>query len=174
MKVIAFGASSSTTSINKKLAEYVANNIPNATTKILDLNHYEMPIYSEDREKENGVPKKAVEFYDEFTGADVVVMSFAEHNGTYTSAFKNILDWATRHNREVFQNSKLILLSTSPGPSGAGTVLKQAVNSMKFFGGEDIIGSLSIPNFNENFDSQNNELTNQELKSQLEEILSHL
>lgn len=57
-KVVAFGASCSTTSINQQLATWAAAQIDNAEVELLDLNNYEMPIYSSDREKEGGVPER--------------------------------------------------------------------------------------------------------------------
>lgn len=48
-KIIAFGASSSKTSINKELATYAAHQFQNASVEVLDLNDYEMPIFSTDR-----------------------------------------------------------------------------------------------------------------------------
>ena len=91
-KIVAFGASSSSNSINKKLATFAANKIPNSQAIILDLNDFEMPIYSEDRDKINGIPEKAYEFKKILKNADGIIISFAEHNGSYTSAFKNIID----------------------------------------------------------------------------------
>ncbi|MAI82724.1 MAG: NADPH-dependent FMN reductase, partial [Flavobacteriales bacterium] len=61
-KVLAFGASSSKKSINKKFAIYVANCIPSAEINVIDLNDYEMPIYSIDKEEENGIPELAYRF----------------------------------------------------------------------------------------------------------------
>lgn len=54
MKVIAFGASTSSTSINKTLATYAANLIEGAEVKVLDINDYNVPMFSEDTEKEIG------------------------------------------------------------------------------------------------------------------------
>ena len=51
-KIIAFGASSSKSSINKQLATFAANQFQNVSVEILDLNDYEMPIFSVDKEKE--------------------------------------------------------------------------------------------------------------------------
>ena len=69
-KIIAFGASSSKTSINKQLATYTANQFQNVSVEILDLNDYEMPIYSVDKEKENGIPQLAHDFYSKLGSAD--------------------------------------------------------------------------------------------------------
>jgi chromate reductase len=76
----------------------------------------------------------------------VIVVSFAEHNGSYSAAYKNIFDWASRIEKAVYQNKPIAVLSTSPGPGGASSVLAQAVNSMPFFKGR-VIGSLSVPSF---------------------------
>ena len=169
-KIIAFGASSSKNSINKQLASYAANLFSNATVELLDLNDYEMPIYSVDKEKENGIPSLAQQFYDKIGTADLLVISLAEHNGAYSSAFKNILDWASRINNKTFQQKPMLLLATSPGARGGSTVLEIAKNRFPFQGA-DLKGSFSLPNFNENFDLVNG-ITNPELKNQLMEIVN--
>lgn len=146
MKILAFGASSSRWSINKALASYTANLVKNAEITVLDLNDFDMPIFSEDTEKSEGVPIQAQAFVDAIAQADVIVASFAEHNGSYSAAYKNIFDWASRIEKAVYQNKPIVVLSTSPGPGGASSVLAQAVNSMPFFKG-NVIGSLSVPSF---------------------------
>ncbi len=54
-----------------------------------------MPPYSTDREKE-GIPEKAHAFKAALNRADGIIISFAEHNGAYTTAFKNVFDWISR------------------------------------------------------------------------------
>ena len=49
--IVAFGASSSKNSINRKLAHFAASQISDADIHLLDLNDFEMPIYSTDRGK---------------------------------------------------------------------------------------------------------------------------
>ena len=171
-KIIAFGASSSKNSINKQLAIYAAHLFQNATVEILDLNNYEMPIFSVDREKGNGIPALAEEFYKKIGSADLIVLSLAEHNGAYSSAFKNILDWASRINAKTFQQKPMLLLATSPGPRGGSTVLEIAKNRFPFQGA-DLKGSFSLPNFNENFNAENG-ITNPELKSELLKIVNSI
>ncbi|NVK27967.1 MAG: NADPH-dependent FMN reductase, partial [Flavobacteriia bacterium] len=48
--------------------------------------------------------------------------------------------------KAVYQDKPVAVLSTSPGPGGASSVLAQTVNSMPFFKG-NVVGSLSVPNF---------------------------
>ncbi|MEZ9049115.1 NADPH-dependent FMN reductase [Vibrio sp. 10N.247.311.64] len=119
MKVIAFGASTSSTSINKTLATYAANLIEGAEVKVLDINDYNVPMFSEDTEKEIGQAEGAQAFLRDLAEADAFVISFAEHNGHYPAAYKNLFDWATRIERSVFGEKPAVYLATSPGPVAA-------------------------------------------------------
>jgi chromate reductase len=168
-KIIAFGASSSKNSINKQLATYVANQFEDVSVEILDLNDYELPIYSTDKEKETGIPELAINFYNKIGSADLIIISFAEHNGAYSASFKNIFDWISRINGKTFQEKPMLLLSTSPGPRGGSSVLEIAKNRFPFQGGI-IKGSFSLPSFNDNFDAVNG-IINPDLKHQLLEII---
>ena len=168
-KIIAFGASSSKTSINKQLAVYTANQFENATVDVLDLNDYEMPIFSVDKESTIGIPQLAHDFYAKLGAADLIIISFAEHNGGYSAAFKNIFDWISRINSKTFQEKPMLLVSTSPGPRGGATVLEIAKNRFPFQGGV-VKGSFSLPSFSANFDSEKG-IIDTDLKNQLLEIV---
>lgn len=169
-KIIAFGASSSKTSINKQLATYAAHQFQNTTVEVLDLNDFEMPIYSVDKEKDKGIPQLAQDFYAKIGSADLIVISFAEHNGAYSTAFKNIFDWTSRINGKTFQEKPVLLLSTSPGPRGGSSVLEIAKNRFPFQGAV-VKGSFSLPSFNDNFDTEKG-ITNEDLKNQLLGIIN--
>ena len=169
-KIIAFGASSSKQSINKQLATFAANQFQNVSVEILDLNDYEMPVFSVDKEKENGIHPLAQEFYDKLGSADLIIISFAEHNGNYSTAFKNILDWTSRINAKTFQEKPMLLLATSPGARGGSSVLEIANKRFPFQGGI-VKGSFSLPSFFENFDVVNG-IIHPEYKNQLLEIVN--
>ena len=174
MKILAFAASNSKQSINKQLVSYSANQLaalkPHAEIEILDLNDYEMPIYSIDREQESGIPQKALDFLTKIKEADLLMISFAEHNGNYSSAYKNIFDWSSRSEQKIFQQTNTILMATSPGARGGLSVLELAKNTAPFFGA-NLLGTLSIPSFYDNFDSKTQTLTNEALQTQLVDIL---
>ncbi len=171
MKIVAFGASTSSTSINKAFATYVAKLFNDADVNVLDIRDFEAPMFSEDMEKEVGKAEGAQKFLDAIQPADLVVVSYAEHNGTYTAAYKNLFDWSTRIQRTVFQDKPVIYLATSPGANGAQNVLKSAINSATHFGA-NVVGSFSLPSFSENFDVEKGEVTNDEIKQQLEALVS--
>lgn len=170
MKILAFAATNSSKSINKQLVHYAASQIADqhegTETEILDINDYELPLFSEDREAEIGQPELAKVFIDKIANSDAIIISFAEHNGSYTVAYKNIFDWASRINPKVFQNKAMIMLATSPGPGGASSVLASATASAPYFDG-DVKASLSIPSFYDNFDSEQGRINNDDLKKQL-------
>ena len=171
-KIIAIGGSSSKNSINKQLAIYTANLFQNTEVEILDLNDYEMHLFSVDKEKENGIPSLAQEFYTKIGTADLIVLSLAEHNGAYSTAFKNLLDWTSRINAKTFQQKSMLLMATSPGARGGNTVLEIAAKRFPFQGAE-VKETFSLPMFYENFDTVNG-IINPELKKQLLGIVSSI
>jgi len=173
MKILAFAASSSTKSINKQLVTYAANQLDDVETELLDINDYELPLFSEDREAQLGQPELAKAFLDKVADSDAVMISFAEHNGSYTVAYKNIFDWASRINPKVFQNKPMVLLATSPGPGGAASVLAAATTSAPYFDG-DVKASLSVPSFYDNFDVEQGRITNDEINEQLRSAVNSL
>ena len=175
-QIVAFGASSSKKSINKDLASYAASIIEDANVLILDLNDFEMPIYSIDYENDHGIPEKAFKFKEKLKTADGIIISFAEHNSVYTAAFKNIFDWISRIEKVVWFNKPMFLLSTSDGDRGAKTVLQIAYNRMSF-GNPHKIPTFSLPNFKKNFDKNNGILDidlNDEFQNALKVFISNL
>lgn len=178
MRILAFAASNSRASINRQLVNHAAavfkfEFAQDAEIDHLDVNDFEMPIYSIDRENEQGVPALAQRFKDRIAAADVIIVSFAEHNGHYPASFKNLFDWASRLDGKVYQDKPMVLLSTSPGRRGAASVLKAAVESAPRFGC-DLRGSMSVPSFNDNFDTDAGELSSEALAKTLRETLSNL
>jgi len=170
MKILAFAATSSTKSINHQLVSYAASQLASqhegAETEILNINDYELPLFSEDREAELGQPELAKTFLNKIGNSDALIISFAEHNGSYTAAYKNIFDWASRINQKVFQNKPMVLLATSPGPGGASSVLATATSSAPFFDGV-VKASLSVPSFHDHFDNEQGSINNDEINTQL-------
>ena len=73
-------------SINKQLATFAISRLVGLENVILDLNDYEMPIFSIDRENESGIPEAAHNFKQQITKANGIIISLAEHNGSYSSA----------------------------------------------------------------------------------------
>ncbi len=169
MKIITFGASSSKNSINKTFAHYTAQQFQNATIDFLDLNDYSLPLFSVDLENEMGIPQNAKDFYLKILNSDFLVISMAEHNGSYSAAFKNLLDWISRYEGKVFANKKMFLLATSPGGRGGESVLEAALARFPRHAAE-IVEHFSLPNFESNFDLEKGILDETLRKSYLSKI----
>ena len=151
-KILVIGGSSSLHSINRKFAAFAAGQLRDVSLTVLDLNDFEMPIFSVDREKE-GYPDAAKRFLDEIENADGLVISLAEHNGSYSSAFKNVLDWSSRLDRNLWQNKPMLLLSTSPGPRGGANVMQAALHYFPRLGA-NIITNFSLPGYHSHFNGE--------------------
>jgi len=170
MKIIAFGASPSKNSINKKLATYAASLFENAEVEVLDLNDFQMPLFSVDIEKEIGQHPLAQAFLNKIASADILVVSLAENNGNYSVAFKNVFDWCSRIMGKVFQGKPMLLMATSDGKRGGASVLEIAKKAFPRYGAM-IKATFYLPSFNDNFDVEKGKISNVELDIQLSEIV---
>ncbi|BAP30199.1 FMN reductase [Chryseobacterium sp. StRB126] len=150
MKILAFAGSSSSTSINRELVKFVLKDFQEEEINLIDLNDFTMPVFSVDLEKK-GFPDEAHHFLKVIEECDVIICSLAEHNRSYSAAFKNVFDWASRINVKVFQNKPMLLMSTSPGGYGGGNVMNTAKTFFPQFAA-DIKDTFSLPKFYENFD----------------------
>jgi len=172
-KIIAFAASNSSRSINKQLVSYAAGLLADVEVEILDLNDFELPLFSVDREDQLGQPDLAHAFLQKIDNSDGIIISFAEHNGCYSAAYKNIYDWASRIKPEVYQDKPMVLLATSPGGRGGKSVLDLALSQIPRFGGQ-IKASVSVPMFAENFNSDSGRVSNDEIGAQLQAAVNSL
>ena len=166
--ILTIGASTSKNSINKIFAEYTGDLLNNLQVIKIDLNDFEMPLFSIDIEAEQGFPKGATELNALIEKSDGFIISFAEHNGAYSSGFKNVFDWLSRINGKIWRDKPMLLLATSPGARGGQTVLDIALGRFPYMGGQ-IVGSMSLPSFFDNF--KDGELADEKLKSQLLKLL---
>ena len=171
MNILSFGASTSSSSINRQLANYAANLVSEAKVTELNLRDYSLPIYSSDEEEANGMPSDAQRFLDTIRAHDAIVISLAEHNGSYAAAFKNLYDWTSRIETKLWSDKPMILLSSSPGPRGGATVLAAAEATFPRMGA-DLKASLTFPSFYDNF--AEGKVTNSELADQLTEAVGKL
>ncbi len=176
LKILAFGASNSRNSINKQLAAYAAAQVEEAAITLIDLNDFEMPIYGVDREEEEGIPSLAHDFKALIEAHDLLVISMAEHNGSYTVAFKNLLDWTSRIEQKLWAGRPIFMLSTSPGKRGGASVLETASVRAGFMGGE-VVATFSLPSFRHNFSAEEGILDTElaaSFQQELEKVKAHL
>jgi len=170
MNIIAFAASTSKHSINKRLVEYTLQQFDTDNCTLLDLNDFEIPLFSVDLEAEKGHPAAAKSLLAHIASADLLIISMAEHNGNFTAAFKNIFDWCSRVEPNVFQNKPLFLLSTSPGGYAGKNSLQAAVARFPRHAAT-ILETFSLPSFGTNFDPEKG-IIDETLKAELMEKIA--
>lgn len=174
-KVVVFAGSNSVKSINKELAIYASSLLDNVEISVLDLNDYELPIYGIDEEMNNGIPKNAKTLLKVIHSADGIILSLAEHNGNFSSVFKNTYDWMSRIQQKLWNNIPMLLMATSPGGRGGASVLSIAKLGFPHMGGT-VIADFSLPSFSENFKDGGviNEVYNEQLKEAVQKLKSSL
>tara|TARA_B110000091_G_scaffold203912_1_gene237886 strand:+ start:2062 stop:2595 length:534 start_codon:yes stop_codon:yes gene_type:complete len=158
-KILVFAGSTSASSINKKFAYFAAKQLEDTSFDIIDLKTFSTSMYSSDEEQE-GIPEEIIKFNSLLDDYDGFILSLAEHNGSYTAAFKNIFDWSSRVEKNFFRNKPLLLMATSPGGRGGKTVLEAGIQTFSRMGAKELV-SFSLPNFYDNF--KENTLVNESL-----------
>lgn len=174
--ILAFGASNSANSINQRLALHAAHVLrdelgADIAIETLDLADFDMPIYSPSRQAD-GIPAEAHAFYDRLGVADGLIISFAEYNGNYTAAYKNLFDWCSRIKMQIYQDKPLLFMATSPGRGGGQNVLKIASEAAPFFGGK-LAATFNFGPFSDHFDIKTGAITTPELQTELLAALSN-
>ncbi len=166
--LLVFGASTSSRSINQKLAVYTASQLTHQIEAI-DLNDFEMPIFSIDREEQQGIPEQAQRFKRLIQESKGIIISLAEHNGGYSAAFKNILDWTSRMEKSLWNQKPMLLMATSPGGRGGASVLETAVSKFPYMDAK-VVAQFSLPAFSKNFDTEQG-ITDASLRQEWQEQL---
>jgi len=159
MKILLFSASTRAASLNRQLIqrafEIVVRLGHEAT--LIDLNDFEMPIYSGDWESENGLPDAAEALKTLIAATDALVLSTPEYNGSFPALLKNTLDWCSRagdglDGRAVYEGKKVIVMAASPGPRGGARVLPAISRQMEVLR-TIVVGQLGIGEASKNLGS---------------------
>ena len=102
------------------------------------------------------------------------MVSLSEHNGTYSTAFKNVFDWNSRiKGRKVWNDIPMFLMATATGPRGGLGVLEAASKRFPLHGG-NIVDTFTLPFFNDNFDKEAQKISNDEKDNELREKVSKI
>lgn len=112
-------------SFNTKLAsaaERIASSL-GAKTDLVDLSAYDLPVYNQDFEENNGIPKAAAELKTRLGEQDAWIVASPEYNGFPTPLLVNTFTWLSRGDPQgqmyaTFSGKTAIVLSSSPGAMG--------------------------------------------------------
>ena len=148
--ILAFSGSNNPDSINEKLVQSVINKYPEYDIRFIDLEKFDAPIYSQEIQS-NGIPTAILELYKIFQESEGFIIASPEHNGLPSAFLKNTIDWLSVITQKFFDNKPVLLLSTSPGATGAKTHLGLLANLVPLWGGK-LKSTYSLGSFESNFD----------------------
>ena len=146
-KILAFAGSTRTDSFNKKLVKIAAIGAreADADVTVIDLRDFQMPLYDEDLERQEGLPSSARKLKDLMLAHQGLLVSSPEYNSSISGVLKNTIDWVSRQSEgeislACFKDKVAGLMSASPGGLGGlrGLVHVRAIL--------ENIGVLVIPN----------------------------
>ncbi|WP_394746873.1 NAD(P)H-dependent oxidoreductase [Spongiimicrobium salis] len=165
--ILAFSGSNSPESINEKLIQSVIGRYPEYEINLIDLKQFEAPIYAPSIQA-TGIPKSIQDLYAIFKDSDGFIIASPEHNGLPTTFLKNTLDWLSVFTQQFFGEKPVLLLSTSPGATGAKTQLALLEKLVPIWGGQ-VRGTYSLGSFQDNFNLQTTTINNIEEIKKLDE-----
>lgn len=163
-KLIFLAGSARKESCNKKLAKAAANKAKElgADATFIDLSDYDLPIFCEDYEAENGMPPAAKDLKKLFSEHDGFLISSPEYNSTFSPLLKNTLDWMSRPGDDgsnCFQGKVSAMMAASPGPQGGLRGLPQLralLNNIAMHGTHVIPAQFALGNAFNAFDDNGN------------------
>jgi chromate reductase len=130
VKILAFAGSGRKNSVNKKVVAVAAKGAEEAgaVVTIVNLEDYDLPIFNEDLEAEQGMPVAAQAFKELLINHDGFLISSPEYNSSYSSLFKNAIDWASRKSSDeapmaAYRGKVAAIMAASPGALGGIRVL---------------------------------------------------
>ena len=126
VKILAFAGSARKDSLNKKLLKVAAAGAEaaGADVTLIDLADFELPLFNQDLENEQGMPDKAGEIKKLMIAHDGFLIASPEYNGAFSPLLKNTIDWASRSERAdeaplvAYRGKTAAILATSPGGLG--------------------------------------------------------
>jgi len=126
VKILAFAGSARKDSLNKKLLRIAAAGAEAAGAEVtlVDLADFEMPLFNQDLESEQGMPDKTAEFKKLMILHDGFLIASPEYNGAFSPLLKNTIDWASRAENDdepplvAYCGKTAAVLATSPGGLG--------------------------------------------------------
>lgn len=125
-KILAFAGSARKDSLNKKLLKIAAvgAEAAGADVTLVDLTDFEMPLFNQDLESEQGMPARAGEFKKLMIAHDGFLIASPEYNGAFSPLLKNTIDWASRSENDnepplaAYRGKTAAIMATSPGGLG--------------------------------------------------------
>ncbi len=124
-KILAFSGSARKDSYNQKLVQIAARGAQQAGAEVtvVNLGDYHMPMFNEDLEAAEGMPKPARAFKELLIAHDGFLIASPEYNSGFSPLLKNAIDWASRREGDeapllAYRGKLAVIMSASPGALG--------------------------------------------------------
>lgn len=170
--MLVFVGSNSSKSINEQLTKAVLKEL-NVTHTFIDLKTLDIPLFSEDLEREIKSPKGIVSLKDQIEAFEHIFITTNEHNGNLSAFFKNIIDWLSRADKSFLQGKKVFILSTSNGKRG-GLGANESLQKMIERFGCEVYESYAFSSFSENFNKETQQITNKDFLQEIDNKLNRI
>jgi NAD(P)H-dependent FMN reductase len=124
-RILAFAGSARQASFNRRLIEHAVRlaDEAGATTSLINLGDYPLPLFNQDEEREHGEPENAKHLKALFREHSGLLISAPEYNSSITPLLKNTLDWVSRKSDDAaamsaYAGKTAAIISASPGRLG--------------------------------------------------------
>ena len=122
-------------SVNRKLAELLAERAPEGVTVEIVDGLGEIPFYNEDIDNPRDIPAAAAALRDQVGRADRVLAVTPEYNGTMPAVLNNAIDWLSRpYGAGAMVGKPFGVVGATPTPYGGKLAHADAVRSARIAG----------------------------------------
>ncbi|WP_395694313.1 NAD(P)H-dependent oxidoreductase [Nocardioides sp.] len=134
-------------SVNRRLAELLAQRAPEGVTVEIVDGLGQIPFYNEDIDNPRDIPAAAATLRERVAGADRVLAVTPEYNGTMPAVLNNAIDWLSRpYGAGALVGKPFGVVGATPTPYGGKWAHEDAARSARIAGAtvvEDVTVSQS-------------------------------
>ncbi len=153
-RILIFHGSVRAGSINGRLAAVIAKELALADAEVtrISLLDFPLPLFSQDLEKEKGIPQNAYKLARLFASHHGIVIVTPEYNASLPPLLKNTLDWISRISKDQgkplapYRGNLFALAAASGGGLGGIRVLPHLRDILVSIGAQVITEQLALAN----------------------------
>ncbi|MBI3136440.1 MAG: NAD(P)H-dependent oxidoreductase [Bacteroidetes bacterium] len=145
-----------------------ANQMANA--EIIDLQHYQFPIFEERLKFQKNPLPKTLEFAQKIKTADGIIIVTPEYNGGYPASLKNVIDLLN----EEWKRKPIAISTVSAGAFGGSQVITSLQFSLWKLQAWTVPVMFPVPKVNETFDEDGNPAEKETIEKRAKSFLGEL
>ena len=142
------------------------NSYDDINSSLVDVLELSLPLLADVFANMKNPPDKITDFSNTILHSDGIIIVSPEHNGTYSGALKNTMDYLHKE----YQSKKFGIVGVSTGALGGVNAMKNLQSYVLHLGGLPYPKSLLTPRVNAIFDV--GKITDQTYKSRMDKFLS--